>query len=138
MSLSVHPVANFGAGRPSAGSHSSLLPSWTDLAQAPRHGHVRGVLDQAIQSSLRPLLRAYLLGYASSVAPRLLTVLLTFFTAYRRQRRGLPLAQPEKASFAFVQGSVRRILQASLEWRRFPAFCATLVGGSTLLQVCSC
>ncbi|CAK7233914.1 hypothetical protein SBRCBS47491_008772 [Sporothrix bragantina] len=79
-------------------------------------------------------MRAYLLGYASSVAPRLLTVLLTYFTAYRRQRRGQPLAHSEKASFAYVCDSVRHILRSGLELRRFPTFCATLISGSTLFE----
>ncbi|CAK7232694.1 hypothetical protein SEUCBS140593_008347 [Sporothrix eucalyptigena] len=136
MSVSAHPVATYATGRPSPAPRVFVLPTWSDVAQIPRRGHGSKVgIDQVIPSPLQPLVRAYLLGYASSVAPRLLTVLLTYFTAYHRQRRGLPLAHSEMASFAYVRGSMRRILRAGLEWRRFPTFCATLIGGSTLLEI---
>ncbi len=68
---------------------------------------------------LRPLLRAYALGYGSVVAPRLLTLLLHHFT-----RKKIPLWP-----------ALLRILRAGLDWQRFPVFCAALVGGTTLLEV---
>src|SRR3569833_196565 len=71
---------------------------------------------------LCPLLRAYSLGYASAVAPRLLALLLQHFT-HRRA--------PDRPFWP----AVARILRSGLDWWRFPTFCATLDGGSTLLVI---
>lgn len=87
-------------------------------------------LDRA-PPSLRPLVRAYVLGYASSVAPRLLTLLLQLATRARRQRD--PAASQKQEADALA--SLRRIILIGFDWRRFPTFCAVLVGGSTLFQV---
>lgn len=134
MSLASHTVTAVAANRSSPRQRFIVPQTLSDAAHIPRHGRPRAGLSSAIPPLLQPLVRAYLLGYASSVAPRLLTVLLTYFTALRRKRRGLPLAQSDKASFSYVRDSVRHILHAGLDWRRFPTFCATLVGGSTLLE----
>ncbi|TPX15196.1 uncharacterized protein E0L32_004754 [Thyridium curvatum] len=86
-------------------------------------------IEQGIPPVLRPLLRAYLLGYASAVAPRLLTLMLQHLTRRRRGSTGARTRQksPFPASF-------KRISRMGLELQRFPTFCAALVGGSTLLQ----
>ena len=90
---------------------------------------------------LRPLVRAYLLGYASAVAPRLLTLLLKHATSLGK---GVSTTGPEPISErlqrrhkdeTFLE-SFQQILRGGLDPRRFPAFCAVLVGGSTLLEVC--
>jgi hypothetical protein len=78
---------------------------------------------------LLPLVRAYLLGYLSSTAPRLLTLLLTL----SKWRKGITEKGPGN-----VFCSVLSVLRGGLDWQRFPTFCAVLVGGSTLLQVCIC
>ncbi|KAG9228268.1 hypothetical protein BJ875DRAFT_477912 [Amylocarpus encephaloides] len=79
-----------------------------------------------VPTILRPVLRAYVLGYLSSAAPRVLTLTLTYLT---RKQKGLsPLC---RSSFF---SSLRRIIRGGLELQRFPTFCATLVGGTTLLQ----
>lgn len=91
---------------------------------------------------LRPLVRAYLLGYASAVAPRLLTLLLKHVTSLMARRRALagrPEPTPDKLQRrhdgeTFFE-SFQQILRAGLDPRRFPAFCALLVGGSTLFEV---
>jgi hypothetical protein len=96
-------------------------------------GRVGGSLDarmpSSIPSSLRPLVRAYLLGYATAVGPRLLTLLLQFFTS-RKPKHG----RAEEANRQFAR-SLAGVLRSALGLRRFPAFCAFLVGGSTLLEV---
>jgi hypothetical protein len=84
-------------------------------------------IEQGIPPALRPVFRAYLLGYASSTAPRLLTLLLTHLSRRRK-------ITDEKIDSSFLQ-SVFHILKGGLEFQRFPTFCAALVGGSTLLQV---
>ncbi|KAI9741270.1 MAG: hypothetical protein M1834_002987 [Cirrosporium novae-zelandiae] len=58
----------------------------------------------SVPDALKPLLRAYSLGYLSSIGPRLLALL------------------------------IYRTLISALSLHRFPAFCGTIVGGSTLLQ----
>ncbi|KAK5997094.1 hypothetical protein PT974_02446 [Cladobotryum mycophilum] len=86
---------------------------------------------QSLPPASRPLVRAYLLGYASAVAPRLLTLVLQFVSKKRRNaKKYLPADQDERS---FLDSAIR-ILRTGLELQRFPAFCAALVGGSTLLQ----
>lgn len=79
---------------------------------------------------LRPLLRAYFLGYASAVAPRILTLLMQYITRKRRKT-----ATENGQCIGFVT-QLRRIVLAGLDPQRFPTFCALIVGGSTLLEVC--
>lgn len=88
--------------------------------------------DARVPPPLRPLLRAYVLGYASAVVPRLLTLVLQ--QANKRKPKETVTALPAPAHESFV-GALRRILREGLDLRRFPTFCAALVGGSTLLEV---
>jgi len=83
------------------------------------------LLHQTVPALLRPLIRAYLFGYASSTVPRLLTLFLTHLRKNRRKGSG------EGKAF---WPSLRHTLHVGLDWQRFPTFCATLVAGSTLLQ----
>jgi hypothetical protein len=85
-------------------------------------------LEESLPPALRPVLRAYVLGYASSTAPRLLTLLLTHLSR-RRKNIGIDEKPEEGFYHPFV-----RILKGGLELKRFPTFCAALVGGSTLLE----
>lgn len=87
---------------------------------------------QSIPPCLRPLVRAYLLGYASAVLPRLLTLVLQHLA--NRKRKKPKYALPERDENTFAQ-STKHILETGLDPCRFPTFCAALVGGSTLLQV---
>jgi hypothetical protein len=80
------------------------------------------ILDQRVPALLRPLIRAYLLGYASSTVPRLLTLFLTHLSS---RRKG---SEEGKAFWP----SLRNTLRVGLHWQRFPTFCAALVGGSIL------
>jgi len=86
-------------------------------------------LAPAIPPLLRPLFRAYILGYGSAVAPRVLTLVLQHFP--RRRHKDSALLQPQRPFWE----SLQRILRSGLDWQRFPTFCAVLVGGSTLLEV---
>ncbi|TGJ87070.1 hypothetical protein E0Z10_g1690 [Xylaria hypoxylon] len=88
-------------------------------------------LDKAIPPILRPVLRAYILGYASAVAPRVLTLILQNGA---RWRKGKGLKKETQLQHSFVE-SLRHTLCAGLDPQRFPTFCATLVGGTTLLDV---
>ncbi|KAH6610215.1 integral membrane [Trichoderma cornu-damae] len=102
-------------------------------AAALRSVQPKGPLSfRSLSAALRPLVRAYLLGYASAVAPRLLTLILQLISKKRRSARRYLSADKDERSF---KDSALRILRAGLDPRRFPAFCAALVGGSTLLQV---
>ncbi|KAI1325918.1 integral membrane protein [Xylariaceae sp. FL0255] len=111
-------------------------PSSSRLLQRPRSGHQQRI-DDVVPPFLRPLFRAYVLGYASSVAPRLLTLALQH--AMRRQKsRGLANGSPpphdshQQSSFL---ASLRHILCSGLDPKRFPTFCAALVGGTTLFEI---
>lgn len=84
--------------------------------------------EQRIPPLVRPVLRAYVLGYASSTAPRLLTLLLTHLS---RRRKNIDEKPDDYFLLSFFQ-----ILKGGLELQRFPTFCAALVGGSTLLEAC--
>lgn len=85
-------------------------------------------LPHGLSASLKPIIRAYLLGYASSTAPRLLTVLLTHLSKRRRNIDESPHDE-------FCR-SVLKIFTGGLHPKRFATFCAALVGGSILLEVC--
>lgn len=88
---------------------------------------------QAVPPALRPLVRAYLFGYGSAVAPRLLNLLLQYAVRRRRSAEKKLLPSDFTKSKSLSQ-SAAHILQTGLEPQRFPAFCAVLVGGSSLLQ----
>ena len=90
---------------------------------------------QAVPPLLRPLFRAYLLGYLSAVAPRLLTLVLQHLS--NRRRKQPKYALPVKDEHTFAE-SATHILRTGLDPCRFPTFCAALVGGSTILQVSKC
>lgn len=89
--------------------------------------------DRSIPPPLRPLVRAYALGYASAIVPRLFALVLQQVAP--RKSKGGPdkdaLQPPRESSVV----SLQRILRTGLDPQRFPAFCAALVGGSTLLEV---
>jgi hypothetical protein len=85
-----------------------------------------------IPEILRPLIRAYLLGYASAVAPRLLTLVLQH-VAKRRRKLANQLA-PDLDDSSFVS-SAAHIVRTGFNPQRFPTFCAILAGGTTLLKV---
>ncbi|KAK0634691.1 hypothetical protein B0T17DRAFT_483469 [Bombardia bombarda] len=99
--------------------------------------------DADISPLLRPLVRAYLLGYASAVAPRLLTLLLQLIKSRRRNQKTEQQASSESSSSTVTQqasqepffASLKRVLCGGLDPQRFPTFCAVLVGGSTLLEI---
>ncbi len=101
-------------------------------------GHLRGLRHRTtapgpstdqLRRLLRPLLKAYVLGYASSTTPRLVTLLVGVISKYFDKGSG------KKLDFERVFSSVYKILHGGLEWQRFPTFCAALIGGTTLLQV---
>lgn len=91
---------------------------------------------QPVAPVLRPLVRAYLLGYASSVAPRLLTLVLKHVLKRRRMYKKKYQTASDKDDHRSFSESAVHILRTGLELERFPAFCAALVGGTSLLQVC--
>ncbi|KAG5940135.1 hypothetical protein E4U59_002638 [Claviceps monticola] len=86
----------------------------------------------SIPSALRPLVRAYLLGYASAVLPRLSTLFLQHLA--RRKPRRPDYTLPDTHSDESLYISCQHVLRTALHPYKFPAFCAVLVGGSTLLQ----
>ncbi|KPM37214.1 hypothetical protein AK830_g9364 [Neonectria ditissima] len=90
----------------------------------------RGPLSlDALPEILRPLIRAYFLGYATAVAPRLLTLVLQYAAKRRRNQQ----LSPDLEDTSFVK-SAKHIVRMGFNLQRFPAFCAVLAGGSTILQ----
>ncbi|KIN02495.1 hypothetical protein OIDMADRAFT_102648 [Oidiodendron maius Zn] len=83
-------------------------------------------LERSIPPVLRPLVRAYVLGYASSTIPRLLSLLLTHLI---RKRKNNDKKKPNS-----LLSSAGSILLKGLDPQRFPTFCAALIGGSTLIE----
>ncbi|KFA50316.1 hypothetical protein S40293_03363 [Stachybotrys chartarum IBT 40293] len=98
---------------------------------APR-AVVRSVLQlQQLPAVLRPLVRAYVLGYVSAVTPRLLALILKHVLR-RRTSSTSPPKDNEAPSFL---KSAAHVLKTASELDRFPTFCAVLAGGTALLQV---
>ncbi|KAG5946231.1 hypothetical protein E4U53_006610 [Claviceps sorghi] len=97
----------------------------------------------SIPPVLRPLVRAYLLAYASAVLPRLAALVLRRLSRRKRKPPGYappppppsPQQQQQHAPDQHLSAACLHVLKTALQPRRFPAFCAALVGGSTLLQV---
>lgn len=74
-----------------------------------------------LQQIVAPLLKAWILAYASVAGPRVVAIIF----ALLRHRTTL--------SASLVK--VWRALKQSAAWNRFPAFCAILVGGSINFQI---
>ncbi|KAI1084446.1 hypothetical protein F5B20DRAFT_296703 [Whalleya microplaca] len=106
------------------------MTSWL-LPQSAQALKGKRKLDESIPPILRPVIRAYVLGYASAVAPTLLNLVLQHVTR-RRRKDATSSATPPHDSFL---KSLQRILRGGLELQRFPTFCAVLVGGTTFLEV---
>jgi hypothetical protein len=101
--------------------------------QASRKANNRLVQLGPVPPALRPLVRAYVLGYGSAVLPRLVTLLLQRFTQWRRRHHHKNTSTAERDDRSFAE-AVLHILGTGLELHRFPAFCAALIGGTTLLE----
>jgi hypothetical protein len=84
--------------------------------------------SNSIPPILLPVLKTYALGYLSSTAPRVITLILTHITYLTGRRKHLQ-DSPYLFPASFIQ-----IIRGGLELQRFPTFCAALVGGSTFLQ----
>ncbi|RWA11012.1 hypothetical protein EKO27_g4079 [Xylaria grammica] len=104
------------------------MASSDPLLMRPR---VQKRLNNVIPPVLRPVVRAYILGYASAVAPRVLTLVLQNGARWRKGQ-GLKRETQPQASFI---ASLLHILRTGLDPQRFPTFCAALVGGTTLFDV---
>ncbi|EJT79193.1 integral membrane protein [Gaeumannomyces tritici R3-111a-1] len=101
------------------------------LHEAPRalRAPGRAAWDRSVPPLLRPMLRAWALGYGSSVAPRVLTLVIQTFARGRNLKNTAQQPRPP-----FLRALIH-ILCGGLDPQRFPTFCALLVGGTTLLQV---
>lgn len=113
---------------PSIARTSNAISTRTKSQPAGLHG--------GIPPLLRPLARAYLLGYGFSVGPRVFTLLLPRLLrlAQRRKRDADDVSSEQKQLPALLE-ALKKTLIAGTEPHRFPTFCAALVGGSTLLEV---
>jgi hypothetical protein len=100
------------------------------MAASPPHPR----WDSGIPPILRPLVRAYLFGYASAAGPRLLTLVLQHAARRRRDSKQTTTARETPPAEPFLP-ALQRILLGPLGVQSFPAFCAALVGGTTFLEV---
>lgn len=98
----------------------------TTAVPARRRGVPR-ISFRAVPPSLRPALRAFLLGFASTVGPRLVSLLARYVKSKR--------AATDENEKIRIADSLRAVLASGFGWNRFPAFCALFVGGSTFLEV---
>lgn len=121
------PTQKAAAPPAASGLPSSLRLRLPTTAQSASNLKGWKRLESRIPPLLRPLVRAYLLGYVSSVAPRLLTLV---------SKHVIRLKAGKKQQDGFVESFIN-ILRGGMDWQRFPTFCAVLAGGSTLLEVCS-
>ncbi|KAG6002652.1 hypothetical protein E4U21_002912 [Claviceps maximensis] len=104
------------------------------MAATARNGSSSFVPLHSIPPALRPLVRAYLLGYASAVLPRLLTLVLQHLSHRKGKRPDYAPPPPQHRHDKTFSASCKHVLKTALHPCRFPTFCAALVGGSTLLQ----
>jgi hypothetical protein len=82
--------------------------------------------------------RAYLAGYLSAVAPRLLTLVLQHLARRRhanKEKTSTTARDPQHGEGESFLAGLHRILCGGLDLRRFPTFCALLVGSASLLEV---
>lgn len=131
--------SSWGSGDPRVLPSTAAMPSSMSLPSMPIspriQGHrVRRRWDNNLPPSLRPLVRAYLLAYASVVAPRVVSLLAHHLTG--RYRHIATAKKEDRRPQTPLLVSLRRILRDALHWQRFPTFCAVLVAGSTWLEVC--
>lgn len=96
--------------------------------------------DRSIPPPLRPIVRAYLLGYGFTVGPRVLTLLMYHASKLVRGSKRRAVNDDDGATQRKPESSLGealiKILRAGLEVNRFATFSAAIVGGSTLLEVC--
>ncbi|KXJ96906.1 hypothetical protein Micbo1qcDRAFT_191538 [Microdochium bolleyi] len=110
-------------------------PSGMAIPSPGRHVSRLRKLEDPVPVLLRPVLRAFFLGYGSAVAPRILTLVLQHITRLRQRRKakssGDACCEPREP----FPVALLRLLRGGFDIRRFPTFCAALAGGSTLLEV---
>lgn len=84
-----------------------------------------GCLERQLLPLLKPVTRAYILGYASSTTPRLLSLCIAIIRGKTSQ----------KYNQSGIAKSAFQILIGGLELQRFPTFCATLVGCNSIFGI---
>ncbi|KAK4140870.1 uncharacterized protein C8A04DRAFT_39506 [Dichotomopilus funicola] len=89
--------------------------------------------DAPVPPIFRPLLRAYLIGYASAVGPRFLSLLIQY-TLRRQKKERETNGNGKKRKDSFLV-ALQRVLLRPMETQSFPTFCAALVGGYTFLEL---
>jgi len=86
---------------------------------------------------LHPVVKAYLLGLAYYIFPRLLAILVSIVKRHREAAPGAPAADLEAKAQkdpAILKERILRLLRSSVESHRFPAFCGATVAGSWVLE----
>lgn len=112
-----------------------MLPSKMSVSGPLHASVVRRSWDSSVPPSLRPLLRAYLLAYASVVAPKMVSLAAHRLAKWYRNNEKTGADRGPQTPFLVA---LKRILADALHPQRFPAFCAALIAGSAWLKVRIC
>ncbi|CAH0021959.1 unnamed protein product [Clonostachys rhizophaga] len=83
----------------------------------------------SLPPALRPLVRAYVTGYATTVGPRLLALIVSHISQNRRKSS----KQSKTEETPSLIHPILHVITTGFEPQRFPTFCAVVAGGSTLL-----
>lgn len=98
-----------------------------------QHMAAVSVSFKQIPPSLRPVVRAYLLGYGAAVVPQTLSLVLKHVKRLGRTRKGSPQdIRHQRESFF---RALIRIFTSSLDPRGLAVFCAALAAGPSFFQV---
>ncbi|CAH0001468.1 unnamed protein product [Clonostachys byssicola] len=93
-------------------------------------GQAAGLIAlSSVPPALRPLVRAYVTGYATTVGPRLLALIASHVSRIRRKSS----KQSKTEETPSLIRPLLHIIATGFEPQRFPTFCAVVAGGSTLL-----
>ncbi|CAI6098410.1 unnamed protein product [Clonostachys chloroleuca] len=93
-------------------------------------GQAAGLIAlSSLPPALRPLVRAYVTGYATTVGPRLLALIVSHIS--RKRRKSSKQSKTEETPSLIHP--LLHVITTGFEPQRFPTFCAVVAGGSTLL-----
>ena len=112
----------------------AVITALTRSSQTRKSRAIHLEASGKLPSLVRPLIRAYVLGYASAVAPRVLVLLINHTSRSNGNRASKGLHDADAPPRQKLLSSLLRVLRSGFDLQRLPAFCGMLVGGSTILQ----
>ncbi|PHH53916.1 hypothetical protein CFIMG_002831RAa [Ceratocystis fimbriata CBS 114723] len=116
-------------------SSSLTFPHHSTTPTATKSLVSRTIALSAVPPRLRPLLRAFLLGYVSTVGPQIFNLIFKTVMRVRRCRKENKNGKQEPTTdLQSLIDSIKQAAMGGLCFRDFPVFCAIVVGGSSLLE----